>query len=165
MHRNFSPTLLVVAAMVVTGCCFSRVDVDAETDSLRARIKEVQAAEAAHDVEAAIAFWAEDAILQSSNAPQIGGRQDIRDFLRQFFEGNQLKEFSSTTTHMSVSQGGDLAYEYGTNRIVLAGPEGDLAEIDKFLTVWKKVRGKWLIAAVSATPNAPEPFPIGGNSS
>ena len=66
MHRNSSPTLLVIAAMAAMAapnCGAPPVDVTAETDSLRARSEEAVAAEAAQDVEAVLAFWAEDAIV------------------------------------------------------------------------------------------------------
>ncbi len=119
------------------------------------------AAEVAQDVEAALAFWAEDAIVQPAGAPQIEGHEAISDLYRQFYEGGQLKEFSGTTTHMSVSQAGDLAYEYGVNRFVWQSPEGNLLEMGKYLTVWKKVDGEWFIAALSFTSDASEPVPYG----
>ncbi len=118
------------------------------------------AAEAAQDVDAAIAFWAEDAIVQPAGAPQIRGLEAIAGLYRQLFESGQLKEFSGTTSHLTVSQGGDLAYEYGINRMVLAGPEGDLLDVGKYLLVWKKVDGEWFIVALSFTSDAPAPVPV-----
>ena len=137
-----------------------RIDVAAETDSLRARSQGVVSAEAAQDVDGALAFWAEDAIVQRAGAPQIQGREAVRDLYRQLFEGGQLKEFSGTTSHMSVSQAGDLAYEYGVKRFVWAGPEGDLLDMGKYLGVWEKVDGEWFVAALSFTSDAPDPVPL-----
>lgn len=161
MKCNILPTLLVIGAIAIASCDTQQVDVAAETDSLHARSQELVAAEAAMDVEASLAFWAEDAVAHPAGAPQIKGLEAIADLYRQFFEGGQLKEFSGTTTHMSVSQAGDLAYEYGINRFVLSGPEGDLLDIGKYLAVWKKVDGNWFVAALSFTSDAPEPIPSG----
>ena len=59
-----------------------------------------------------------------------------------------------------MSASGDLAYVYGVNRTVLAGPEGDLLDMGKYLAVWKKIDGEWYIAAGCATFGAPQPVPL-----
>ena len=129
---------------------------------VRARSEAVVAAEAAFDVDAAIEFWAEDAILQPAGGPQLQGKSDILDLYRQYFESGMIKDFSGKATHIEVSSSGDLAYEFGVNRMVLAGDEGDLLDTGKYLLVWKKIDEEWMIAALSFTSDAPEPAPIEG---
>lgn len=138
----------------------SKFDVTAETEAVRVRSDGLVGAEAALDVEGALVFYAEDAIVQPANAPQIRGREAIVESYRQFFEGSQLKEFSGKGAHLTVSQGGDLAYEYGVNRTVLAGPEGDLLDVGKYLLVWKKIDGEWLVVALAFSSDAPTPAPV-----
>jgi ketosteroid isomerase-like protein len=153
-------TYAVLAATILTGCGGPQIDIAAETEAVRARSEGVVAAESALDVTAALTFWAEDAIVQGAGMPQIQGKEAIGDLYRQYFEGGQVKEFSGTTSYLEVSAGGDLAYEYGVNRFVLAGPEGDLLDMGKYLAVWKKINGEWFVAALSFTSDAPAPVPL-----
>jgi ketosteroid isomerase-like protein len=162
MQLTASSTFAILATSMMAGCGASEVDVAAETEAVRTRSERVVAAEAAQNVPEALAFWAEDAIVQPAGAPQIEGKEAVGDLYRQFFEGGQLKEFSGTTSHLEVSAAGDLAYEYGVNRMVLAGPEGDLLDMGKYLLVWKKINGEWFIAALSFTSDTPAPVPLEG---
>lgn len=128
--------------------------------AVRARSEAVVAAEAAFDVEAAVTFWAEDAILQPAGSPQVEGKDAILNVYRQYFESGMVKEFSGHASHVHVSASGDLAYEIGINRMVLAGDEADLLDMGKYLLVWKKVGGEWMITALSFTSDAPAPGPM-----
>ncbi len=162
MRLTASSTFTIAAAGIMAACAGPRVDVAAETEALRARSAGVVAAEAAFDVPAALAFWAEDAIVQGAGAPQIQGKDAIGELYSQYFESGMVKEFSGETSYLEVSAGGDLAYEYGVNRMVLAGPEGDLLDMGKYLVVWKKIDGEWFIAALAFTSDAPAPVPMAG---
>lgn len=152
----------VLAAGLLPACTAQQVDVAAETEAVRARSAGVVAAEAAFDVPTALAFWADDAIVQGAGAPQIQGKDAIGELYGQYFESGMLKEFSGTTEYLEVSAAGDLAYEYGVNRFVMAGPEGDLLDIGKYLAIWKKIDGEWFIAALAFTSDAPAPAPLQG---
>ncbi len=162
MRTTLSSMLTILAAGMTAACAAPQVDVAAETEAVRARSEGVVAAEAAFDVAEALAFWAEDAIAQGAEAPQIQGKEAIGELYRQYFESGMLKEFSGETSYLEVSAAGDLAYEYGVNRFVLAGPEGDLLDMGKYLVVWKKIDGEWFVAALSFTSDAPAPVPVGG---
>ena len=137
------------------------VDLSPE-EAVRSRSEALVAAESAQDVEGALAFYAEDSVVQAPGAPQVQGRAAIGDLYRNFggFEGGQLKEFSSTRSYLQVSAAGDIAYEYGVNRMVLAGPDGELLDMGKYLAVWKKLGGDWYVAAISFTSDAPAPLAL-----
>ena len=148
---------LGIAMVTAISCGTAQVDVTAETEAVRARSDGLLGAEGALDVEGSLAFYAEDAIVQPASAPQFRGHDAIAESYRQFFEDSQLKEFNLKGSHISVSQSGDLAYEYGVNRAVHAGPEGDLVDIGKYLLVWKKIDGEWLVVVLSFSSDAPVP--------
>ena len=150
--------LLAIAAL--GACSGPRVDVAAETEAVRARSRAVAAAEAAQNTETALAFWAEDAILQAAGSPQIQGHEAIRALYKSFFGSGRLRQFQGTTSHLEVSQAGDLAYEYGVNRFVFGGPDGDLLDVGKYLVIWKKIHGEWYAVALSFTSDAPAPVPM-----
>ena len=162
MRGNISGVLLAAAMVTAISCGTAQVDVTAETEAVRARSEAVVAAEVAQDLDGTLAFFATDAIVQPTGAPQLQGHEAIAGLYRQLFEGGVLDEFSGTTSQITVSQSGDLAYEYGINRVVLRGPEGDLLNIGKYLLVWKKIDAEWFIAAISVTWDTPAPTPVGG---
>jgi ketosteroid isomerase-like protein len=159
-HMRFRIPLALVALVIGSACGGPGIDPTAEEAAVRARSEGVAAAEAAFDIEAAIAYWAEDAICQPAGVPQIQGKQAITDLYNQFFVDGPLKSFSGSTTHIEVSAAGDLAYEYGVNRMVLAGPDGDLLDMGKYLGIWKKLEGEWYIVALSFTSDEPAPVPL-----
>ena len=157
------PILSLLAVAVLGACSGPRVDIAAETAAVSARSQGIAAAEAAQNTEQALAFWADDAIVQGAGSPQIQGHDSIRALYDSFFGSGQLKQFEGTTSHLEVSQSGDLAYEYGVNRFVLTGPSGDLLDMGKYLVVWKKIDGEWYAAALSFTSDAPAPVPMDAN--
>lgn len=158
-----SGLVLLLSVVLAAGCTGQRVDTAADTVALRARNDGVEAAEAAQNTEAALAFWADSAIVQPAGAPQIQGRDAIRKLYNSFFGSGQLKKFEGAVTDLQVSQGGDLGYGYGVNRMLLAGPKGDLLDVGKYLIVWKKINGQWYIVALSFTSDTPAPAPVKSN--
>lgn len=151
--------MVTLASAMVLGCSRA-VDVAKETEILKARSTALSNAEAARDIKKALEFWAEDAIVQPAGAPQVQGLEAVSALYHQVFDGPGLKEFSSTPSNLIVSKSGDLAFEYGVNRMVFQGPKDDLLDIGKFLGVWKKVNENWYVAALSFTSDAPAPVPV-----
>ena len=131
-----------------------------ERTALQARTEGVVAAEIAFDVPEALKYWAEDAIMQPAGSPLIKGKEAIRELYEQYFQSGLLREFSGVSSHLEMAGSGDLAYEYGVNRMVLAGDDHDLLDVGKYLAVWKKINGEWLVVALSFNSDAPEPCPI-----
>jgi ketosteroid isomerase-like protein len=143
----------------VTQGCHVNIDVASEGRALLARSRQLAAAESARRIDTALTLWADDAVVQPPGGPQIRGRAAIGDLYRHFFEGGALREFSSTSSYIEVARGGDIGYEFGTSRVILSGPEGDLLDAGKYLAVWKKVNGTWMVAALSFTSDTPAPVP------
>jgi ketosteroid isomerase-like protein len=143
--------------LMFAGCAAApEVDLERERAAVTARSQAVAAAEAAKNAEQAITFWADDAIVQPAGAPQIQGRAAILDFYGQFMT-DELKEFAGTSTQVIVAESGDLAWEQGTTRFVVATPNGDVVDIGKYLAVWKKIDNEWYIAALSFSSDAMPP--------
>jgi len=161
MRKVISGVLLTATAIAIISCSKPEIDVAAETEAVRARSDGIVSAEAALDVEGSLDFFAEDAIVQPADAPQIRGHDAIAGMYRGFFESSQLKEFSAKGSHITVSQSGDLAYEYGVNRTVLSGPEGDLVDIGKYLLVWRKIAGEWMVVVLTYSSDAQAPALVG----
>ena len=52
-----------------------------------------------------------------------------------------------------------MAWEYGINRLVFTGPDGDIVDLGKYLATWRKVDGEWYVAVVSFSSDALPPAP------
>lgn len=146
--------------VALASCSNQKVDIAKETEAVRARSIGVVTAEHNKDIQRAVSFWADDAIMQGAGFPQIQGVKAITDLYGQFFNNSSFKEISGTITNITVSQSGDLAYEYGVNRMIWTSPKGDLLDMGKYLLVWKKVKDNWYVAALSFTSDAPAPVPL-----
>lgn len=124
-------------------------------DEVRARSRAVVAAEESKDYKKAVTFFLPDAVIQTADMPQF---QDA-DKLLELYETvlGQTTEFEGTTTEIVPAASGDMAYEYGINRFVFPTPNGPLEMFGKYLLVWRKVEGEWMVAAISVSNNAPPP--------
>ncbi len=136
----------------------TKIDIATEEAAVLARSKALAAAEASKNTDSSLAFYAEDAINQTPGNPQI---QDLAT-IRKAYDGTwaSIKSFQGTTSKITVSQSGDLAWEYGNNRVVIGTPNGDLLDIGKYLVVWKKIKGEWYVAAATYSSDAPAPSPL-----
>lgn len=156
MHRFVRLTPLAVTLMIAAACA-PQVDAAAEEAALRARSEALTASEVQKNADQAITFWADDAFVQPSGAPAASGKQAIRALYGQFFDDTTFKSFASTPTRLVVAASGDLAYEHGTNRMVFATPAGEMADIGKYLAIWQKVNGEWMVTGLAFSSDAPPP--------
>ena len=162
MKKGIPVALLVLPLTAAAACSGPQVDIAAEEAAVRARSEGVVAAEMAMDIDEAVTYFAEDAIVQPAGMPQIQGKEAIAEFYGQMSELG-FTDFSSSSTHIEISSSGDLAYEYGINRMVFPSPGGDLLDMGKYLTVWKKTEGEWYIQALAFSSDAPAPVPMEGD--
>ena len=136
---------------------------DAHPDDAEAIIElERRAREAAEakDLDRYVSFYADDASLFWPGVPMVTGRAAIREFMRAFLS---MPAFSLIfeTAKVEVSRAGDLAYSYGTNRVTLVDPAGNLMkDRGKYLTVYRKQPdGTWKVVADIGNSDLPAPVP------
>jgi uncharacterized protein (TIGR02246 family) len=142
---------LLLAGVLAAGCAPAEpaapnVDLAAEEAAIRTRSEAIAAAELAKNAPAVAAFFAEDVVVHPSGSPRLSGRAAYQDF----FSGlmSQLPpdaSLASTTGSITVAASGDLAVETGTSQFTLGGT----TTAGKYLVVWRKVNGEWLVAALS----------------
>jgi uncharacterized protein (TIGR02246 family) len=147
--------LVVLAAFAMTSCSVgNRVDVAAEAKAVRELSRRWLTAEIAKDVPAIVSFYAPDAVEMASNTPLIRGRDAIREWYKTWLLPTGIS-MTFATTDVSVSRSGDLAVEHGTYAFTQTGPRGSTQDVGKYVTVWKKVGGKWMVAIDTATSDRP----------
>ena len=107
--------------------------------------------EKAKDLDRAAAAYSADAVLQAANRPQWVGRETIHQGYVDFFA--TVRELDGGTSKIVAGAGGDVAFEYGWNRIVFETPDGVQDVPGKFSRGWKKVDGEWLVALQTYSPD------------
>ena len=93
-----------------------------------------------------------------SNTPLIRGRDAIRAWYEQWLAPEGVS-MTFATTDVAVARSGDFAVEQGTYRFTQTSPRGGTTDVGKYVTLWKKVGGKWLVAVDTATSDRPCPAP------
>lgn len=97
----------------------------------------------AKDLDKAISFYADDAVVLPPNHPAVTTKDEIRNLWRGFLDS--LTNISWTTIRLETAKSGDMAYMTGTYEMTMKDGTKDHG---KFLDVWKKqADGTWKVVA------------------
>ena len=107
---------------------------------------------AANDAAGVAALYTEDAQLLPPDMEIVSGRAAIQEFVAKTNPPGG-PEFEIATIETRVF--GDYAHRQGS--FTVKGPDGTPIETGKFIELWKKVDGKWLIHRDMWSSNAPPP--------
>ena len=101
-------------------------------------------AAAGGDLEEALSFWSDDAIVMPPGQPAIVGKPAIREFVRQT---SAIPGFSITwePEQASVANDADVGFLVERNRITVADASGVFRQqFGKAVTIWRKdSMGEW----------------------
>ena len=131
----------------------NKVDVEAEKKILVRLGQQWWAAWNRKDIDAEMELIAPDIVVQPANMPQFSGKDAYREFMEEYYK--TLVSTSGESTRIEVSSSGDMAYDVGTMKVVVEGPEGRFEDDQKYLAVYKKIDGKWKCTALSASSDKP----------
>ncbi len=115
-----------------------------DQQQIRAEAEAWFAAGAAKDAAKFATYYAPDANLFPPNEKIVSGKAAITTYWMNFFKAPGLV-FNGRPTHIEVAKSGDLAYERGTFKLTMNGPDGKPAtQVGKYVVVWKRQPdGKW----------------------
>jgi uncharacterized protein (TIGR02246 family) len=107
----------------------------------------------AGELDKVVAAYAPDAVYLPPHHEAVHGRESIREYLQgPLIHG--VSELAFDVTY--IKQNGNVAWDVGTYRMSVPQNDGTLREDHgKYLTVWKRVGTKWLIAADSWSSDLP----------
>ena len=99
----------------------------------------------AKELDGVVAVYAEDAVYLPPHHEAVHGREAIREYVRSPL-AHGVSDLAFEVTY--IKQHGPIAWDVGTYRMSMPQPDGTKKEDHgKYLTVWRRVGEKWLIAA------------------
>jgi ketosteroid isomerase-like protein len=109
-------------------------------------------------VDAWVAFYADDATVLPPNDKTASDKQSIRKATSDLL-GLPGLAITWQPTKIEVARSGDLAYDYGTYELVSNDASGNpTTERGKYLEVWKKqADGNWKCTVDAWSPDLPAP--------
>jgi len=118
------------------------------------------AAAGAKDLDKAVSFYSDDAIVMPPNAPVATTKEAIRNVWKDLIAS--ASSVSWKATRVEVAKSGDMAYVSGTYEVILNDASGKpINDRGKYLEVWEKqADGKWMCGADiwnSDLPASPAP--------
>jgi uncharacterized protein (TIGR02246 family) len=141
-------TILSLLLLAIAGCAQAPVPEPFPQDVADAWVGRY----AANDAAGIAALYTEDAQLLPPDQEIISGRAAIQEFFRRTNPpGSAAIEIATVETHVF----GDYAHRQGS--FLLKGPDGVTVTAGKFLELWKKADGRWLIHRDMWSANAPAP--------
>jgi ketosteroid isomerase-like protein len=151
----FRTSVLVAAALILSAACAHRPAQRAggEYPRLDARQNSFLEALSARDLERTTGYFAADASVHVANMPTLRGRDAIGGFYGNVFRF--LRESSSVPEMIEMSASEDLAYSTGAVANAFDSPDGRVEFTGKYILVWKRVAGEWLIAHYGISNDQP----------
>jgi ketosteroid isomerase-like protein len=147
--------IAAVSVLLATACAHSPArNAQVERETLQQRQDAFLTALAARDLEQTVTHFAEDAVLHIANLPPVQGRGAIQRFYGNVFRF--LSASQPTAETIRVSDSADLAYSVGRVTNVFQGEQGPVEYTGKFLLVWERRAGEWVVAVYSLSNDRPE---------
>jgi uncharacterized protein (TIGR02246 family) len=125
---------------------FGDIDGAAERAAVRQVDHDMVAAANAHDLDAWLAFVADDAQFLPPGSPPVVGKEALGDLVTEFMAADVLVKHD--LEDVVVSKGGDLAYVSYAYEFTVTGPEGTrTTETGRDISIYKKdADGSWKLA-------------------
>jgi uncharacterized protein (TIGR02246 family) len=157
--RRVGPTVAFLT-LVACGQQAPAPDTRADEAAIRAASMEWAAAARAKNVDAFVAFYADDAVLFLEAAPDVSGKPAIREAIGGMMQ-DQNFALSLTTANVVVAGSGDVAYETGRYALTMSDANNNNAPVTQsgaFVVIWRKQADNSWKAVVDAPISDPSPL-------
>lgn len=135
--------LLLAAALAG---CTTMADRNSEAAKIAALNKAWLDLVARRDAQAIGRLYAEDGAILPADQPIAIGPKEVAGVWAGFLK---LPSFTLNfrTTKLDIAKSGDLASDLGTYSLAFDDGKRRVRDVGKYVVVWKKVDGKWKVAA------------------
>ena len=162
--RTQSKWLSATIAVALTACAQPAdqtqepaVDLTAEAQAVEAVSMQWLEAAKAHDVDAATALFAEDAVFFDQGEGSVEGLPAIRAEMETEFAEYPEATIDWSTSSVQVASSGDMAWERGSWTFDPDGAGEAEPMTGEYVTVYEKVDGAWKVASdIGVTHEAEE---------
>jgi uncharacterized protein (TIGR02246 family) len=144
----------VAAAALHLAACGAPVDQSAEKARLMQTSRDWSRAAAGSNVDAVMKYWADDAIVIPTGAPELRGKAAIRTYIEQSMKLPGFR-IEWEPLEASVSADGSMGYLIERTRLRMKAPDGSPVEMrHRSVTIWRKqADGSWKnIVDITNTP-------------
>ncbi len=155
---SFKKLMVLAMSVAALAACTKSMAPAADTAADKTAIDAVEAAwykaYNAGDGAAVTVLYAEDGVLNAPGTPALRGKASIGEFYAKdaaAFATAGLSEGDGPTSEVGVS--GDLAWRWGTYKVV--GKSGATVDTGKYITVFQRKDGKWMIFRDTWNSDAP----------
>ena len=155
---NFKDAAIVAAGLaMLAGCAKTAAPVDTVADEAAIRANTVAWVEAynAGDVDKIVAMYSDDAILMPPDAPAATGHEAMKQFLAADIAASKAAGVSFALDTEASGVSGDLGWHSGTYHVKDAA--GASVVTGKYVEVWHKADGRWLMIRDIYNNDAPAP--------
>jgi len=149
----------ILGALVVAGCAGGSPppDLAADERAIRDLSATWQKALLARDAETQASMFADDGISYHDGQAPLVGPKAILEWEKNAVNRHPKAKITTRTTELTISAAGDVAIQAGEGELTDLGENGEDHAVhrQRFLTIWKKVNGRWKVAhdmAVNTTP-------------
>jgi uncharacterized protein (TIGR02246 family) len=152
----------ILTAGGLAGGCGAGVNLDksGEAAELRKLDEQWSAAAAKNDLEATLAFYADDAVVLPGNAPIAADKKAIREVWAGMLGPGTAVSWK--VTKAEVAKSGELGYLYGTYELTMKDPKGGppVQDKGKLVEIWKtQANGRWKCIVDTYNSDLPLPAP------
>ncbi len=148
-------TLTTLMAVAIAALAQTAASQTRDERAVRAASDARQRYVAAQNVDSIVALHTSDAVVMPSNAPPMKGSSAIRSGWTEMLKIDRLR-LHLIPTRIEVASP-TLATEYGTYAESYYGPGGKMSEAGNYVTIWRKVNGKWRMALDAPVSTMPMP--------
>ncbi len=151
--NTFWPAVALAACLSAMPCLANAAPKDTDEAALRAQTAAWEKAYNAGDAKGVAAQYAEDALLMPPGSPGVRGRAAILTFFTKDIADSKAGGVTfviNSPTEVGVS--GNMGWESGTYKATV---KGAVVETGKFLSVSRKMGGKWLYIRDTWNADAP----------
>ena len=144
--------LAITASLPLAAC--SGEEAAGEEERLMQTSREWSKVAASGDMNAALAYFADDAVMLSEGQAPVRGKQAIRDYLA---TASKIPGFRIEWEPHEAKVSGDLGYLIERTKVTMNGPQGTpITQFQQALTVWRKQGdGTWKNVVDMTTSEAP----------
>lgn len=109
-------------------------------DAIVATEKVFMAAYKRGDAKALVGLYTKDAEIMPPNTKAVSGAKGLANLFKSFWDAGDTV---IKLTTVEADGAGDYGYEIG--KYALSGKSGKVSDKGKYIVVWKKVGGRWML--------------------